>query len=568
MTTLAGGEDRRERSISWSAFLREPRWVGFSAVLSLLMCVPLIALVVIAFSAKDNIWPHLLSTVLPGSVLTTLLLMLGVGLTTTIIGTGMAWLVTMYRFPGKHFYAWLLLVPLAMPTYLSAFSYLELWDYSGWVQTTLRTSFGWQSARDYWFPDIRSLGGAIFVMSVVLYPYVYLTARASFIQQSVSLLEAARLLGRTPFGVFTSVGLPLARPAIIAGVTLALMECLNDIGAVEYFGVNTLTVSVYSTWLERGSLSGAAQIACVMLVFVFALLWMERTSRRRQLYHRTKDQFRDVPTLKLKGWRGWCACAVCAVPMVLGFVMPAIIMLDAALLYWEKVFESAFWAALGNSVTLASIAALFAVSIGLVLAFANRITGNPLVRAATRIASIGYAVPGTILAIGVLIPLAGLDNAIDGVMRSVFGISSGLLLSGTMAALIFTYVVRFLAISHGAIEAGYGKLSPNLDYASRTLGRSAFSTLLEVHLPLMRPALGAAALLVFVDVMKELPATLLLRPFNFDTLATHVYTLASLDLFEESAPAALMIVAAGLLPVILLNRVISLPNPGERPLAG
>ncbi len=568
MATLAGSEERRERSITWSAFVREPRWVALSAIVSLVVCIPLVSLVVIAFRAKDNIWPHLLSTVLPGSVLTTLLLMLGVGLATTIIGTGMAWLVTMYRFPGKRFYAWLLLVPLAMPTYLSAFSYLELWDYSGWVQTNLRASFGWQSARDYWFPDIRSLGGAIFVMSVVLYPYVYLTARASFIQQSVSLLEAARLLGRTPVGVFTSVGLPLARPAIIAGVTLALMECLNDIGAVEYFGVNTLTVSVYSTWLERGSLSGAAQIACVMLIFVFALLWIERTSRKKQLYHRTKDQFRDVPTLKLKGWRAWCASALCAVPMTLGFIMPAIIMLDAVLLYWENALEAPFWAALGNSIMLASLAAVFAVVIGLLLAFANRITGNPIVRAATRVASIGYAVPGTILAIGVLIPLAGLDNAIDGVMRSAFGVSSGLLFSGTMAALVFAYVVRFLAISHGSIETGYGKLSPNLDYASRTLGRSAFSTLREVHLPLMHPALGAAALLVFVDVMKELPATLLLRPFNFDTLATHVYTLASLDQFEDSAPAALMIVAAGLLPVILLNRVISSPSPGERPLAG
>ena len=513
--------------------------------------LPLISLVVIAFSAEQNIWPHLLSTVLPGAVRTTILLMLGVGFLTTVIGTGTAWLVTMYRFPGSGLFKWLLLIPLAVPTYLSAFSYMELLDYSGWVQSGLRSTFGWQSARDYWFPEIRSLGGAVFVMSCVLYPYVYLTARASFIQQSVCLLEAGRILGRSPWGVFTALGLPLARPAIVAGVTLALMECLNDIGAVEYFGVNTLTVSVYSTWLERGSLAGAAQIACVMLVFVLALLWVERASRKRQHFHHTTGRYREIAAPELSGWRRYGATLACAFPIVLGFVMPSLVLIEATIIFWESVTEASFWAAMRNSVVLASMAAFFAVAVGLMLAFSNRLISTPLIRLATRFASIGYAVPGTILALGILIPMAGLDNAMDSFSRSTFGVSTGLVLSGTAFAIIFTYVVRFLAISFGAIDSGYAKLSPHLDYAARTLGRTAAGTLREVHLPLLKPALGAAALLVFVDSMKELPATLLLRPFNFDTLATHVYTLASLDLFEEAAPAALMIVAAERCPSFL-----------------
>jgi iron(III) transport system permease protein len=539
-----------------------PGWTICALLISAIVSMPLISLIFMAFGAQENIWPHLLSTVLPGSVITTIGLLLGVGILTIVTGTGTAWLVTMYRFPGSGMFKWLLLVPLAVPTYLSAFSYMELWDYSGWIQSGLRASFGWQSARDYWFPEIRSLGGAIFVMSFVLYPYVYLTARASFIQQSICILEAGRVLGRSRIGVFTSLGLPLARPAIAAGVTLALMECLNDIGAVEYFGVNTLTVSVYSTWLERGSLAGAAQIACVMLVFVFGLLWMERASRKRQLFHHTTGRFREIPAPKLRGWAGFWAMIACVLPVSLGFFMPAAVLFSATVQFWEDAFTGAFFAALRNSVLLAASAALIAVVIGLALAFACRVTSAPVIKWATRLASIGYAVPGTILAIGILIPLAGVDNAIDGFARDVFGVSTGLLLSGTAFALVFTYVVRFLAISYGSIESGYSKLSPHLDYAARTLGRTATDTLREVHLPLLRPALGAAALLVFVDAMKELPATLLLRPFNFDTLATHVYTLTSLDLFEEAAPAALMIVATGLLPVIILHKIIAAGRPG------
>lgn len=559
--------EQNVRADNWHhAFQRRLRgqgWAISSALISAIVLAPIVSLVVIALGSEDNIWPHLLSTVLPGSVMQTLMLMAGVGCVTLIIGTGTAWLVTMYQFPGRRAFEWLLLIPLAMPTYIIAFCYVELWDYSGWVQTPLRAFFGWTSARDYWFPEIRSLGGAVTVMSFVLYPYVYLTARASFQQQSICVLEVARTLGRTSWGAFYSVGLPLARPALAAGVTLALMECINDIGAVEYLGVNTLTVSVYTTWLERSSLPGAAQLACVMLVFVFALLWVERASRRGQQFHHTTGRYRDIPEAQLSGWRGLLAAIFCAAPIVIGFLVPSIVLVDASWVFWEQVLEERFWWDAWHSLMLAGIAALIAVCLGLVLSYARRVSTKPLVHGLTRLASIGYAVPGTVLAVGIIGSLTDIDSGVNAISKVIFGISFGLILTGSAAGIIFAYTVRFLAISQGAIESGLTRISPNLDYAARTLGRTSFGTLCEIHLPLIRPALAAAAILVFVDSMKELPATLLLRPFNFDTLATRVYTLASLDLFEESALAALAIVMIGLLPVIVLHRTLSTGRAGH-----
>ena len=528
-----------------------------------IIATPILAICVLAISPEENIWPHLISTVLPSAVRQTLLLMAGVGCVALVLGTGTAWLVTMYAFPGRRVLEWALFLPLAMPTYLIAFCFVEIFDYSGSLQSALREVFGWQNAQDYWFPDIRSLGGAVFVMSLVLYPYVYLTARASFIQQSACVLEAARTLGRTPFGTFRAVALPLARPALAAGVTLALMECLNDIGAVEYFGVNTLTVSVYATWLERSNLGGAAQIACVMLAFVLLLVALERIARRGQSYHDTTGRYRALPQTQLTGWRAAAATTVCTVPVLLGFGIPVTVLLQSAVDYPEELWGSALWSATGNSLMLASAAAIAATLAGLVLAYARRSTGSSLIMAATRFSSIGYAVPGTVLAVGILIPLAAFDNRVDAFLREQFDISTGLLLSGSIFALVLAYTVRFMALSFGTINAGFGKISPNMDAASRALGAGAGETLWRVHLPMLRPAIGAAALLVFVDSMKELPATLLLRPFNFDTLSTHVYTLASLDLFEQGALASLAIVAAGLIPVLLLHSAISKGRPGS-----
>jgi iron(III) transport system permease protein len=538
------------------------RWSVAAALIALLALLPVIAIAVLALGSSGDTWPHLIANVLPGAVRRTLILIAGVGILTLLAGTGTAWLVTMYRFPGSRYFAWLLLLPLAVPTYIIAFCYLELFDYSGSVQTGLRATFGWESAQDYWFPDIRSLSGAIFVMGAVLYPYVYITARASFLAQSICVLEVSRTLGRSASATFWQVALPLARPALAAGVALALMETLNDIGAVEFFGVKTLTVAVYDTWLDRSSLAGAAQIACIMLLFVFTVLLIERALRSHRQFHHTTGKYRHLPEERLRGIPALLAASACAVPILFGFLLPAGVLVADAVSHVSDGLGRDYWQAAFNSVALAAAAAFLAVVFAAVLAYARRQTRSKLIHGLNASASLSYAVPGTVLAIGLLIPLAGFDNRVDAVMRSVFGVSTGLVLSGTAFAIVLAYTIRFLAASLGAVEAGLSKISRNVDAASRTLGASIGETLWSVHLPMLRPALGAAALLVFVDSMKELPATLLLRPFNFDTLATHVFTLASLYRYEEAGLAALTIVAVSLAPVLLLHGVIVAGRPG------
>lgn len=547
------------------ARLRESGNLGWSAAalaISLLTLLPILAIAFIALGPSGDTWPHLIANVLPGAVRRTLGLMAGVGALTLAIGTGTAWLVTMYRFPGRAYLQWLLLLPLAIPTYIIAYTYLELLDYSGTVQTLLRETFGWRDARAYWFPDIRSLGGAILVMSAVLYPYVYVAARASFVAQSVCVLEASRTLGRTAAETFWQIALPLARPALAAGVALALMETLNDIGAVEFLGVRTLTVAVYDTWLDRNDLAGAAQIACVMLLFVFALLLIELALRARRRFHHTTGKYRDLPEERLTGFRGALAASACALPVLFGFVLPAAVLLHDAIAHVAQGLSAAFWQAALNSLMLAGAAAAVAVCFAVALAYARRQTRSVLIQGASTLPAISYAVPGTVLAIGLLIPLAGFDNSLDALMRSAFGVSTGLVLSGTTFAIVLAYTIRFLAASLGAVEAGLSKISRNIDAAARTLGATVSEMLLKVHLPLLRPALGAALLIVFVDSMKELPATLLLRPFNFDTLATQVFTLVSLYRYEEAGLPALAIVLVSIAPVLLLHGIIVGSRPG------
>lgn len=539
-----------------------PAWLAAVSLILAIVALPVATTVWLALSPADNIWPHLLATVLPGSTLQTLLLMFGAGLLTLVTGTAAAWLVTMHRFPGRALIDRLLVIPLAMPTYIVAYCYVELLDYSGPVQSTLRWLFGWTSARDYWFPEIRSLPGAIFVMASVLYPYVYLSARASFVQQSVCALEVARTLGRTPRQVLFAVALPLARPALAAGVALVLMECLNDLGAVQYLGVQTLSQSIYATWLQQSNLGGAAQIATVLLMLIAALFALEHVARGSARVHHTTGRYRSIPFQDLTGWRGFAAAALAATPFVIGFLLPFLQLARHAVTYAGKSLELGFYGAAVNSLVLSSATALTAVSLALVLCYAQRVEPNPFTRLSIRIASLGYAIPGTVLALGLLIPLAGLDNAIDAFMRDAFGVSTGLVLSGTVVALVLAYTIRFLAVSLGSIGSGFEQISPNLDAASRALGETALSTLGRVHLPLLLPSLGAAGLLVFVDSMKELPATLLLRPFNFDTLATHVYSFAALEQFEEAALGALAIVVAGLVPVLLLHKAVAAGRAG------
>ncbi len=538
---------------------------GIGAVfVSALVALPVLAIGILALVPTENIWPHLMRTVLPGYIKQTLLLMIGVGALTFIVGTGTAWLITMYRFPCRKWLQWALLIPLAMPTYIIAYTYVDVFEYSGVVQGFLRDLFGWRNARDYWFPEIRSTGGAIFVMSFVLYPYVYLTSRASFLKQSVCHLEVSRTLGRSATGTFFSVALPLARPGIVVGVSLAMMECLNDIGAVEYFGVNTLTVGIYTTWLERSNLGGAAQIASIMLLFVFALIWLERVGRSGQRFHHMSQRERKPTRQRLTGWQAAAATVACIAPVVMGFVIPGVVLLQFAFNHFDEAANESYLRFVRNSILLSTLAAAAAIVIGLFLAYAHRLARSDFVQIAIRFASVGYAVPGAVLGIGILIPLTQFDNFVDGIARDLIGISTGLLLTGTIFSIAYAYVVRFLAISYGNMETGLGRVTPNLAAAARTLGRSSTGALRDVHLPLIRPAIATAGLLVFVDCMKELPATLILRPFNFDTLATHVYTYASLDLLEESSLAALTIVLAGLIPVILLNHTLKEPKRAGR----
>jgi iron(III) transport system permease protein len=539
-------------------------WSVLAALTLAVMLLPLAAIAILAINpAASGGWPHLFATVLPNAVANTLLLSLGVSLASLIVGTAAAWLVTLYRFPLRGIIDRLLIVPLAMPTYIVAYCYVDLLDYAGPAQSGLRAAFGWTSAADYAFPEIRSIGGATAIFASVLYPYVYLSARAAFVQQSVCVLEVARTLGKTPLGAFWHVALPLARPALAAGVALVAMETLNDLGAVQYLGVETLTAGIYATWVQRSNLGGAAQIASVLLIFVFALLLVERAMRRGAKVHHTTGRFRAIPFEELKGAKAAAATAFTLLPFVAGFVVPAAVLVRHAATYAAEAWTSEFAWALANTLILASLAALVTVALAALLAYARRISLGPLIPAAVRLSSLGYAIPGTVLAVGLLIPLAAFDNAVHALVLSQFGVSTGLILSGSLFAITLAYVIRFFTVALGGVEAGLDGISPNLDSAARTLGETASSTLRRVHVPLLLPSLGAAALLVFVDAMKELPATLLLRPFNVETLATHVYGLAGIEQFERAAPGALMIVAAGLVPLLLLHMAVSGGRAGQ-----
>ncbi len=550
-------------AIRWPIAGRLDAWTIGVALIAALIATPLIAVLFLAASPSGDIWAHLLSTVLPRYVRTTLALMAGVGAGTAVIGVGCAWLVTLCRFPGRRIFEWALLLPLAMPTYVIAYVYTDFLEFAGPVQETFRDVFGWSSGRDYWFPEIRSLGGATAMMTLVLYPYVYLLARIAFLQQSVCVLEASRTLGRGPWRGFFSVALPLARPSIVVGVSLVLMETLNDFGTVDFFGVETLTAGIFDVWLNMNSAPGAAQLAVVALLFVLALIGVERWARRGQRFYHTSSKYRALPTYPLGGARASLAFVSCSLPIALGFLLPAGVLANYAARFYEESLSANFLLFARNSLTLSAISAALAAAMGLFMAYGVRMSGNPALKAAARFASAGYAVPGAVLAVGVILPMARADAALDSLSRQVLGAPAGLLLSGTIAAVTFGYLVRFLSLSYGSAEASLAKITPNMDGAARTLGLGPGKTLRRVHFPLIRGSVLAAALLVFVDCMKELPMTIILRPFNFETLATHVHQFASDELLEESALGALTIVAAGILPVILLSATIRSARPGH-----
>nr|WP_232463205.1 iron ABC transporter permease [Burkholderia ubonensis] len=529
-------------------------WLAAALAIAAAVAAPLATLVGAAFDADLAHWRHLVEFVLPQALANTLLLLAGVGAIVTLVGTGCAWLVTAYDFPGRRALTWALLLPLAVPTYIVAFAYLDLLHPIGPMQGAIRWLLGFDSPRQFRLPDLRSLPGAIFVLGFVLYPYVYLSTRAMFVTQSASLLEAARTLGAGRIATFWRVVVPLARPAIAVGVSLALLETLNDIGASEFLGVQTLTVSVYTTWITRSDLAGAAQIALAMLAIVVGMIVLERYGRRRQRYAHGR-RMRPLAPRRLSGPAAWGAAALGWLPVLLGFGAPAAYLAveTGKRLHLVGGVSAQLLTGLANTLTIALAATAATLACGLVVAWAARAqrdsAGTGPARVGARIASLGYAVPGTVLAIGLLLPLAAADRAIGAALGR-----DGLILMGSAAALVIAYTVRFLAISAGSIEAGLARIPPSLEQAARSLGETAGGTLRRVHLPLLRPALTTSALLVFVDAMKELPATLLLRPLNFDTLATWLYAEAARGTYEEGAVAALAIVLAGLVPVILLAR--------------
>ena len=530
------------------------RWAWFALLVAALVCLPLISVVWLAFFPAENIWPHLFNTVLTGYVLTTVGLLLGVALGTLLIGVSTAWLVTHHEFPGRSIFNWALLLPFAVPAYVIAYVYTDLLEYAGPVQSALRALFGWQLASDYWFPSIRTLPGAIVMLVLVLYPYVYLLARAAFLEQSASVFEAARSLGGNRRDRFFKLALPMARPAIVVGLSMAMMETLNDYGTVHYFAVRTLTAGLYDVWLGMNNLGGGTQIASLMLLFVLVLLGMERASRQRQkTFQPETGRYRSAPRQPLAGVARVAAIAICALPVVLGFIVPAVVLVRYSIIYFEQSWEADFLLIAWNSISLSMLAAVVAVLVGILLSYSKRLQPTPLLRTGIGVASLGYAVPGAVLAIGVMIPFAAFDNAVDALFERWFDISTGLLLSGTLFALVFAYTVRFLAVAFGAVDASMSKVSPHMDDAARSLGHSAGTILTRVHLPLISGGIMTAALVVFVDCMKELPATLVLRPFNYETLATQVYQFASDELIGQSALFALLIVITGLAPVILLS---------------
>jgi len=525
-------------------------------VLAVVLSMPVAVVLAHVFVPSGDIWQHLSSTVLPDYIRNSLLLMLGVAVGTLLIGVTAAWLTTMCQFPGRSVFEWALLLPMAMPAYIIAYTYTGMLDFAGPLQTSLREWFGWQYG-DYWFPQIRSLNGAVAMLTLALYPYVYLLSRAAFLNQSICVLDVSRTLGNGPWKTFWKVALPLARPAIIAGLSLALMETLADYGTVQFFGVSTFTTGIFRTWFGMGSAAVAAQLAAGLMVFVFALILIERYSRRKARYHHTSRRHQDLRRFQLTGGRAFLAFLFCLLILGLGFLLPAFQLLSWTIHVADTVIDAEFLRLLVNSLSLAAFAAVLALLLALVMAYAQRLHPGKLVSGAVRVAGMGYAVPGAVIAVGVMIPFAWVDNTIDDLARSQFNYSTGLLLSGTLVAVTFAYLTRFLAVSLQTVDSGLTRITHSMDEAGRSFGFRPLQILRQIHIPMLSASLMTALLLVFVDVLKELPATLILRPFNFNTLAVKAYELASDERLAEAAPAALAIVIAGIIPVILLSKTIT-----------
>ena len=538
-------------------------WQPSIILVAVIFSIPVLTIAGFVFEPSGENWQHLKDTVLTEYLINSALLVFGVSIGTLFIGVSTAWLTALCQFPGKKLFTWTLLLPMSMPAYIIAYTYTGMFDFAGPVQTQIREWTGWGYG-DYYFPEIRSLDGAMVMLSLVLYPYIYLLARSAFLEQSICVLEVSRTLGCGAWCSFFRVALPLARPAIVAGLSLVLMETLADYGTVSYFGIGVFTTGIFRTWFGLGDSVAAAKLASLLLLFVFTLVVAERISRKQARYHHTSNKYSQLPEYQLRGIAAWLAFGICFAPVFLGFILPAGQLSVWAWQTYGEMVDSSFIQLTVNTVLLGLGSALLALLLALFLAYGKRLLATKSVMVSIRVAAIGYAIPGTVVAVGIIIPFAWLDNSIDSFMREQFDYSTGLILSGSLFAVLFAYMVRFLAVSLQTVESGLSKIKPSMDDAARSLGYRPRETLQKVHMPLMKGSLLTALLIVFVDVMKELPATLILRPFNFNTLAVRAFELASDERLAESSTAALMIVLVGLIPVIYLSRSIAKSRAGSQ----
>lgn len=555
MTITTGQRRETGGAFRWSA--RFTAWDAAAAAVAGLVLLPILVVAAIGLGGSLDLAGHTTRYILPAALIETGLLVMGVVALSVLIGVGAGWLVAIYRFPGRDVLGWALILPFAIPTYISAYAYVEALDYFGPVQGLLRLGFGFASRRDYWFPEIRSMPGAIVVYALVLYPYIYIASRAAFSLQGAQMIDAARSLGCSRLSALRRVVLPAVIPMLAAGATLVVLETLNDIGASQYLGINTLTVAVYATWLSKGDLAGASQIALVTLAAIFALLWLERRALRNRQTRIASRGYRPVSAPRLSGWRGIGAMLAVSLPVLLGFVLPFGSLLQHAIrqLANDGLAQDLIQA-LGNSLLAATLATLVVLGLALLLAFAGRFTRLQRIRTANRLAGLGYALPGTVLVIGLLPALGFVDWLANGLIIALGLPRAGLILSGSIAAIVLAYTIRFLAIGLEQVEAGLATISRNTDFAAHTLGCPERPLAWRILAPALKPVAAGAAILIFVDCLKELPATLLLRPLNFETLATQLYGHASRGSFEDGAVAALLIVLAGLAPLVILNRMM------------
>ena len=542
-----------------SARIAEPAVSALAVFTAALVALPVLAIVVIAAQPAPDLWSHLIDYVLPQALRDTAALLFGVGVVALIAGAGTAWLVSAHDFPGRGVLLWLLPLPLAIPTYIAAYVYVDLFEPLGLIHRTLTL---WLPPRDALalLPSLRSLPGAILIIGIVLYPYVYLSARATFQLQSAEFAEAARTLGANRWNIFRRISLPMARPALAVGLALVALETLNDIGASEYLGVRTLTVSIFTTWLNRGSLAGAAQLSCLVLVIVGGLIALERYGRRNAVTEFSSESPRLTPRTPFTGLKGWLAFAACALPVLLGFIVPLLFLLQQSIHRASITMDAAVWRDAFNSVTFAALATLVALGLGLATILATRWRPGSWRAVASNIAQTGYALPGLVLALGLLTPVLAIDNAFNTIAAWLGLALPGLVLMGSGAAVVTAYVIRFLAVPTGFLRAGFERIPFDYDDSARSAGAGQITAMRRIHLPLLRPALLGAAIVVFVDCLKELPATLLLRPLNVETLATSIYQYASRGSFEDGSLAALLIVAASIGPVAWLTRFSDMPK--------